>query len=643
MDVKETLTRWSRAYMEPSLFYVPAKKSSDDEYYNITFHMMVDYFDTVDEKILTNMTIEKLWDKYRENTSDWAHAKYGSIGGNVNTESSFFIAYDIDGNIADCSLWRDAMSFSEIAETEEIDGYVIETYRITKVPHMYYGWNRRVIKNIPNEETIDTLLETYQDYNISLYVLHSGEVYIKVFDRYDTETKKYYYKKQKVGTYSYSNDKFSIDDENVYYDYMIIGNNYKWNNYNGTPTVFGYTSANDYNRTAPMLMLKKGTYTIKQIVSATGCELMEPFTITVDGDKTIYYKINLKGLIQRAELVDCSDGYHKLYDGSDTSGYNDKWTIDGSKSYGSLETINYTYRLSDNKLLVRQRCSNGYSGNNIFIVHGIMGEQNEENRWIACSGKLVRYYLTYGGYLHKDDVASLYDDDTIVSYSYQSILSKQPLNEQELQLMGITKNAYSGIQISTGSAYFYDTRYMIFKVDGWVYNPYETDIGYEEYQNIPTADEIAATINKRSLSEWYITRDEKDEHGSHGLMIKDDGHSRWYVFYSGIAYSIYDYHNLSYPQRLLDKTTGSNRGSQINVVLDYYKSDNIDIENVKKYMTNNIQTYSYNYDGKSTNSVYKNYLTLLSSEVKQDPDWNEEKFNKFQTEMRKKLFEEQLK
>lgn len=641
MDVKETLTRWSRAYMEPSLFYVPVKKN--DEYYNITFHMMVDYFDTVDEKILTNMTIEKLWDKYRKNTSDWAHAKYGSIGENVNTESSFFVAYDTDGNIADCSLWRDAMSFSEIAETEEIDEYVIETYRITKVPHMYYGWYRRVIKNIPNEETIDTLFETYQNYNISLYVLHSGEVYMRMFDRYDAETKKYYYKKQKIGTYNYVNGKFSIDDENVYYDYMIIGNNSKWNNYNGTPTFFGYTSSNDNNITAPMLMLKKGTYIIKQIVSATGCELMKPFTITVEEDKTIYYKINLKGLIQRAELVDCNDGYHKLYDGFDSFGSNDKWTIDASKSYGSLETINYTYRLSDNKLLVRQRCSNGYSGS-INIVHAIMGEQNEKNRWIACSGKIVRYYLTYGGYPHEDGEASLYDDDTIVADMYNVPLSKRPLNKQELQLMGITTND-SGIQISTGNVYFYDNIYMTFSVGGGVYNPYETNIGYEEYQNRPTADEIAMTINKRSLSEWYITRDEKDEHGQCGLTIKDDGHSRWYVQYSGWTHSIYDYHNLSYSQRLLDETTGSNRDSQINVVLDYYKSDNIDIENVKKYMTNSIQSYNhnYNYDEGFSKNIYKNYLTLFSSEVKQDPDWNEEKFNKFQTEMRHRLYEEQLK
>ena len=37
MDVKETLTRWSRAYKEPSLFYVPAKKN--DEYYLSLIHI----------------------------------------------------------------------------------------------------------------------------------------------------------------------------------------------------------------------------------------------------------------------------------------------------------------------------------------------------------------------------------------------------------------------------------------------------------------------------------------------------------------------------------------------------------------------------------------------------------------------------
>lgn len=641
MDVKETLTRWARAYMEPSLSYVPAKKN--DEYYNITFHMMVDYFDTVDEKILTNMTIEKLWGKYWKNTSDWTHAKYGSIGQIYNTESIFFAAYDENGNIADCSLWRDFFSVAEVTSTEEKNGYTLDTYSVTKIPELYR--TMFITKNIADVNTLNTVFEDMSHQINCLYILASGDIYRFMFDYYDNETKKWVYKTIKVGKYNYATDKFKIEDENTYYTFGLNNASYNWLTSNKTPSNFNYYHApyKDWynNSTVPTLRLKKGTYIIKQIVASTGCEIMKPIKITVDNNKIIYYKTILNGVIMRAELVDCNDGYHKLYDGLDTSGFNDKWTIDASKSYGSLETINYTYKLSDNKLLVRQRCSNGCSSN-INIVHAIMGEQNEKNRWIACSGKIVRYYLTYGGYPHEDGEASLYDDDTIIADMYSTPFSKRPLNKQELQLMGITVND-SGVSISTDNVYFYDTIYMTFSIGDNLYNPYETNIGYEEYQNKPTADEIAMTINKRSLSEWYTTKDEKDEYGSHGLMIKDDGHSRWYVYYSGITSTMYDYHNLSYSQRLLSETAGSNRDSQINVVLDYYKSDDIDIENVKEYMTNSIQSYNYNYDEGLSKTIYKNYLTLLSSEVKQDPDWNEEKFNKFQTEMRKKLFEEQLK
>lgn len=646
MDVKETLTRWSRAYMEPSLFYVPAKKN--DEYYNITFHMMVDYFDTVDEKILTNMTIKQMFEKYEENvTTDKNNIKYGSIGQNYNTESIFFVAYDENGNIADCSLWRDFFSIAEATSTEEKNGYTLDTYSVTKIPELYR--TLFIAKNIADVNTLNAVFEDMShELYYCLYILASGDIYRFMLDYYDNEAKKWVYKSIKVGEYNYATDKFKIEDEDTYYTFGLNNASYNWLTPNKVPNNFNYYHApyKDYynNSTVPTLRLKKGTYTIKQIVASTGCEIMKPITIAVNGDRIIYYKVNLKGLIQRAELVDCNDGYHKLYDGLDTSGYDDKWTIDASKSYGSLETINYTYRLSDNRLLVRQRCSNGYSGS-INIVHAIMGEQNEKNRWIACYGKIVRYYLTYGGYPHEDSSVGLYDDDTITAYMYGYPLSKRPLNEQELQLIGITKND-SGIQISTNSVYFYDNRYMIFNVSGYEYSPYETDIGYEKYQNIPTADEIAMTINKRSLSEWYTTRNEKDEHGSHGLMIKDDSHTRWYVYYSEITSAIYDCHNLSYQQRLLNETyTSFEQDSQINVVLDYYKSDEIDIENVKKYMTNSIQSYNYNYDYNEgfNKNIYKNYLTLLSSEVKQDPDWNEEKFNKFQTEMRHRLYEEQLK
>lgn len=42
MDVKETLTRWSRAYMEPSLFYVPVKKD-ELRYATVTIYF-TEYF-----------------------------------------------------------------------------------------------------------------------------------------------------------------------------------------------------------------------------------------------------------------------------------------------------------------------------------------------------------------------------------------------------------------------------------------------------------------------------------------------------------------------------------------------------------------------------------------------------------------------
>lgn len=83
--------------------------------------------------------------------------------------------------------------------------------------------------------------------------------------------------------------------------------------------------------------------------------------------------------------------------------------------------------------------------------------------------------------------------------------------------------------------------------------------------------------------------------------------------------------------------------SQVNVVLDYYKSEDADIENMTKYMGRNIYCYNLDRDDNSNVINYTNYHTLLSSEIKRDKDWNEEIFNNFQTEMRHRLFEEQLK
>lgn len=636
MDKKELLRRWTLGYVEPSLFYLPQK--DNDEYYNITLHMMVDYFDTVDEKILTDMTIKDMYEKYKQNTSDSSYIKYGSIGQECYTESVFFVAYDEKGNIADCSLWRDAMSLAEVTTVEEKNGYTLETYSITKIPELT-SWFLKTVKNIIDENALDSVFED-NDFHYGgryLYILTSGDIYIFEVDRYDSETKKLIYKKIKIGQYDYKTDKFRIENENFYYSYMLAGkSDYTWYNYQGLPNNFNYYSANDWygNVAVPTLRLKKGTYTIKQVVASTGCEFMEPITITVNEDKEIYYKTTINGVIMRSEWIDCGDGYHKLYDRGDIVPNKDKWYIDGSTLQGSWETINYTYRLSDNALLVRQRCTNGYGGN----ILGFPETSNSE-RISYYSGKIVRHYLTVGEYNKVHENPLPYDDDTVIADSYgMPFLSKRALNKKEMEQMGIVlKTRGTNVQAG-GATYFYDKVYMGFYLGGITYNE-PSYVGYENYKNKPTADEIATAINKKTLLEWY---DEYSKEGKSQEFIKDNGYTKWYVSYDGALIStLYDYHNLNFQHKLLSEVGDAFwSDSQVNVVLDYYKSiSDADIEYMSKYMTKSVHCYDYCPDY----IQYKNYHTILSSEVKQDADWNEEKFNNFQKKTIKKLYEEQLK
>lgn len=660
MDVKETLTRWSRAYKEPSLFYVPAKKNDDDEYYYVTLHMMVDYFDMVDEKILTDMTIKKMWKKYQQNMDDPYHYKYGSIGQEVYAESVFFVAYDEDGNVADCSLWHDAMSVAEITTTEEISGYNIETYSVTKIPNFKFSWNLYAIKNIPDEKAADDAIEKIGWRQRCFYILSTGEIYLYLFDKYNQESQKWLYKKKKIGKYDYNTNKFRIDSEDDYLTYMVIQdvsfyNNgsptYRWNGYNDMPQGYDfYAVSSDSCAVAPILRLKKGIYTIKQIVSSTGCELMVPIKVTVDSNKIIYYKTTVNGMIMRAELVDCNDGYHRLYD-ADTS-YNDRYYVDGSKSYGSFETINYTYRLSDNKLLVKQTCSNSM-GNNImgFQIDDISA--GEKGRCTYCSGKVVRWYLTAGEYnkIRPKENQMPLSDNTIMYDVYGGFFSKRSLNKQELLETGLQSDRI-GTSVSPGSTYFYSDVYLCFGMWANNYKSYEKydsedpSTWYKEYQAKPTADEIAAAIDKRSLLEWYESRHSGGEDDYKQVLIKDDGYTKWYVYCSGYQ-GAYDYHNLTPYEKLLPFAIPhwqqTQKESQVNVVLDYYKSEDADIENMTKYMGRNIYCYNLDRDDNSNVINYTNYHTLLSSEIKRDKDWNEEIFNNFQTEMRHRLFEEQLK
>lgn len=382
---------------------------------------------------------------------------------------------------------------------------------------------------------------------------------------------------------------------------------------------------------------------------------MSPIKIIVDENKIINYKTRIAGIIQRAELIDCNDGYHELYD-ADSRGWGDKWYVDGSTSYGSFETINYTYRLSDNKLLIRQRCSNGYSGNILGMSLKTI-PTGESGRITYCSGKVVKYYTTAGEHnkTRPPEYQLPVDDNTIIADMYGSpFVSKRPLSQQELDAMGFKiTNTNHGTQVSAGSTYFNDSVYMLFGMMAHQYKEYDDSLSsgsYANYQTRPTADEIATAIDKRSLLEWYEKRDAEVEFGYRGVLIKDDGYTKWYVNYEG-THSMYDYHNLDPIQKTLPVTTNTFWGdSQINVVLDYYKADDVsvDTENINQYSIGNIQAYDYNYDynpdGSSTTDVfYKNYCTFLSAKINRDEDWNEEIFNNFQTEMCHRLFEEQLK
>lgn len=654
MDVKETLTRWSRAYMEPSLFYVPAKKSSDDEYYNITFHMMVDYFDTVDEKILTNMTIKQMFEKYEENvTTDKNNIKYGSIGQNYNTESIFFVAYDENGNIADCSLWRDFFSIAEATSTEEKNGYTLDTYSVTKIPELYR--TLFIAKNIADVNTLNAVFEDMShELYYCLYILASGDIYRFMPDYYDNEAKKWVYKSIKVGEYNYATDKFKIEDEDTYYTFGLNNASYNWLTPNKVPNNFNYYHApyKDYynNSTVPTLRLKKGTYTIKQIVASTGCEIMKPITVAVNGDRTIYYKTTLNGAIMRSECIDCQDSYHELY-ATQNTGWDDKWFLDESSTQGGWEIINYTYRLSDNALLVRQKCCNSTSNN----INGIPGEYMASTGekfliTIYYGGKIKKFYTTAGVYNEKHpDYPLDYPDNTIISSMYSTpFYYKRPLTAEEINKMGI--KAYDGnrgTNVGSGSTYFYDLKYMYFDYTTQYSEGHSYDDHCNEYDiltNEPTAGEIAAAINKKEPLEWYETYIKEGEAKE---FIKDGGHLKYYVTYKGgIAYYMYDYHGLNFQQKLLNNVTSPFWDeSVINTVLDYYKSEDADIENMSKYLNMSVYCYDLIYSDETKTSItqYKNYHTMLSSEVKQDPDWNEEKFNKFQTEMRHKLYEEQLK
>lgn len=616
MDKKELLRRWTLGYVEPSLFYLPQKDS--DEYYTVTIIPQIDYFDTYDEKVITDVTFGDVYTKGYINASN---NKFGGLAySDMIRESNFYVAYDTQGNVADCSLWRDFMSMAVCRYSDDKGSYILEYYH---APSFLSDSNQeiRVIKNVPNTDYAKQIFDDgwrtyYNNYgNSVLFIFESGEIY--VWKLADSTTNPWTYEMTIVGYYDYKTDKYNFDDKDFYFTYMILGS--YWNTPNNQPASFTASNQILMDNGHAILRLKKGTYTIEQGVSSVGCDMMPAQTITVNGNMTLYYKTTLNGIVIRSELQDCADPYHPLYDNSNNSPWKDKWFIE-SGSYGSLECTNYTYRLSDYALQVKQQlvtwCGDG---SNIPSEDG--------SRINYYTGKHIRFFTTNDGT----------KDGEVIGYMFDNILSKRALTADECSVLGIS-DYKKGTLVNPTVAYYYANQYVEFSVSTYYKLPsgYPTDIN--KYDYYPTTTEIEEAINKKSLIDWCRSANDTEYKGE---FIKEDEYATYYVN-GGTTRTINTYQNSSNArnQVLFSDTVYANDNSTVNMVVDYEKADTANIDEYMKYINNTSQRYDSPY---GSHTQYKNYVTCVSPEYKISDKWTDEEYTKLQTQMKLKLFEEQLK
>lgn len=616
MDKKELLRRWTLGYVEPSLFYLPQKDS--DEYYTVTIIPQIDYFDTYDEKVITDVTFGDVYTKGYINASN---NKFGGLAySDMIRESNFYVAYDTQGNVADCSLWRDFMSMAVCRYSDDKGSYILEYYH---APSFLSDSNQeiRVIKNVPNTDYAKLIFDDgwgtyYNNYGVNvLFIFESGDIY--VWKLVDSTTNPWIYEITRVGQYDYKTDQYYFDDKDFYFTYMILGN--YWNTPNNQPRLFSASGQVLMNNGHAILRLKKGTYTIEQSVSSIGCDMMPAQTITVNGNMTLYYKTTLNGIVIRSELQDCADPYHPLYDNSNNPPWKDKWFIE-SGSYGSLECTNYTYRLSDYALQVKQQLVTwcGY-GNNIPSEDG--------SRINYYTGKHIRFFTTNDGT----------KDGEVIDYMFDNILSKRALTADECSVLGIS-DYKKGTLVNPTVAYYYVNQYVEFYVSTYykLPNGYPTDIN--EYDYYPTTTEIEEAINKKSLIDWCRSANDTEYKGE---FIKEDEYATYYVN-GGTTRIINTYQSSSNArnQVLFSDTVYAYDNSTVNMVIGYEKTDTANIDEYMKYINNTSQRYDYPY---GSQIQYKNYVTCVSPEYKISDRWTDEEYTKLQEQMKEKLYEEQLK
>lgn len=625
LNKKELLRRWSLGYVEPSLFYLP-QKDSNEEYYTVTIIPQIDYFDTYDEKVITDVTFGDIYTKGYINANN---QKFGGLAyGNMIRESNFYVAYDTQGHIADCSLWRDFISMAVCRYSDDKGSYIVEYYH---APKFLSESNQeiRIIKNIPNTDYAERIFEDgrgthYNNYgNNVLFIFESGDIY--VWKLADSTTNPWIYEMTRVGQYNYQTDKYSFDDNEFYLTYMILGS-YR-NTPNNQPMSFSSSGQILMDNGHAVLRLKKGTYTIEQGISSLGCDMMPLQTITVNGNMTLYYKTTLNGIIIRSELQDCADPYHLLYDSSNTTHWTDKWFIE-SGSYGSLECVNSTYRLSDYSLQIKQQlitwCGDGSN---------IPSEDGTKINYYT--GKHIRFITT------NDDTK----DGEVIAYMFDNILSKRALSAEECSTLGINGHS-KGTNVTPTMAYYYSNPYAEFYVSMYYKSSSSYPTNVNEYDYYPTAVEIEEAINKKSLVDWCKSADNTEYKGE---FIKEDEYATYYV--NGRTTRIINTYQSQSNARnsvLFSDVVYANDNSAVNMVKSFQKADSADINEYMKYINNTSQRYDYIqlYDengSPSGNQVqYKNYVTCVSPEYKISDKWTDEAYQELQNQMKDKLFQKQL-
>lgn len=225
MDVKETLTRWSRAYKEPSLFYVPAKKNKPPIVeVDIIIRFTESFFyenDTVETEVY-------IMNGYRTSsivgaifTTDGKFVEYVSVDSTVGTYDPIYKTKLKQGTY----IFKEAISPKGCLLADDITFTVKKSDDIIKIKHKRNGFKVRVTleksshcvlcESPIDDNNISILNANYQTkgtYNVfyNYYSLYDNSLIRKL------EINTFY--KDYDGTYFYALAKLNYRDKSLRYN-----------------------------------------------------------------------------------------------------------------------------------------------------------------------------------------------------------------------------------------------------------------------------------------------------------------------------------------------------------------------------------------------------------------------------------------